>query len=114
MLHGLRAVAVVIVIILGLVAQGVGMPAMAASSMTAEQGSCHLLSAKCADMGGDRHAAVNACQPTCIVPATVPRRALDYVPVAWTKPGFPAVTEALPSGWGRAPDPFPPKSPRFA
>jgi hypothetical protein len=109
MLRKLRSIAVVIAIALGLIAQGMGMPAMASGGANIAKSDCQLMQSKCLGSGMDQHLGMQICQSPCVAPAALPRPTFAAVPVVWTEPEFAASASGLPPGLNPTPDPFPPR-----
>lgn len=96
---------------LGLLVQGLGVPAMAAPG-AATLRSCHLMSGICAKPGHDHHMA-GTCQMACplaiVLPDVGTGAARLQAPMRFAMSGT-----GLPAGLIRAPDPFPPRPLRTA
>lgn len=115
----LRSAAVMIAVILGLIAQGMGMPAVTAGVASAAQAECPTAhgkcsGCKCSGSGMAQHPGMQACQPPCVTPGTLPGPSAAAAPVVWTPHQFAASASGLPPGLNPAPDPFPPRSPALA
>ena len=110
MLRGLRALAVIIVITLGLIAQGVGMPAMAASGPGTARSECQSVSGVCPGSGMTHHLHVQRCSVPCFTVPALPGPSLAVLSLTWPGQVYAAKTDGLPPGLSLAPDPFPPKS----
>lgn len=110
MLPRLHSLIVVITIALGLMALGLGMPAMAAPGANATTSDCRMMQSQCPGSGMDHHAGAQTCQLPCVAPVALPRPSLGAVPVIWTEHKFAATSGGLPPGLSPAPDPFPPRS----
>lgn len=110
MLRGLRAFAVIIVVALGLIAQGVGMPVMAASGPGTTRSDCRSASGVCPGSGKAHHLHVQHCAVPCIAIPLLPGPGLAMLSLTWPGQVYAAKAEGLPSGLSLAPDPFPPRS----
>lgn len=110
MLRNLRSAVVVLLITLGLIAQGMGTPAMAASGAGVAKDDCQLMQSQCPGSGMDQHLGMQTCQVPCIPPSVVPRPNVVAVPVVWTGHTYVARTSGVPPGQTPVPDPFPPRS----
>ena len=110
MLRGLRALAVIIVVALGLIAQGVGMPAMAASGPGTARSECRSASGVCPGSGMTHHLHVQHCAFPCIAVPPLPGPGLAVLSLAWPGQVYAAKADGLPPGMSLAPDPFPPRS----
>ncbi len=111
MLRGLRALAVIIVVALGLIAQGVaGVPAMAASGLGTAGSECQSLSGVCPGSGMTHHLHVQRCSVACFAVPALPGPSLAVLSLTWPGQVYAVKTDGLPPGLSLAPDPFPPKS----
>ena len=110
MLRGLRALAVIIVVALGLIAQGVGMPAMAASGPGTARSECQSAPSVCPSSGMTHHLHVQRCAVPCITVPALPGLSLAALSLPWTRQVYAAKAHGLPPGLSLAPDPFPPRS----
>ena len=110
MLRKARSLLVVVVVALGLVAQGVGMPAMSAPSAGISKSQCQLMQSICPGSGMDQHPGVQSCQLPCVAPAALPQPNVTVGSVEWVPLVYSMVTTGLPPGETVAPDPFPPRS----
>lgn len=110
MLRGLRALAVIIVVALGLIAQGVGMPAMAASSSGTARSECQSTPGVCPGSGMTHHLHVQRCAVPCITVPPLPELSLAALSLPWARQVYAAKADGLPPGLSLAPDPFPPRS----
>lgn len=104
----LRSIAVVAAVILGLLAQGIAVPAMASSVVKSE---CAMAHGQCPVPGAPQHPGMQPCQPPCVIPGMLPGPSLTVVPIAWARHQFAVSAAATLPGLTPAPDPFPPRSP---
>ncbi|MDA8051708.1 MAG: hypothetical protein M0002_17190 [Rhodospirillales bacterium] len=110
MLNRFRLLAVAFVIALGLIAQGMSVPAMAASGPGAVQSRCHSLHLACPGSGMTHHIVIQHCQQPCIPGAVLPGPSLMAHAVSWSTERFAATRMGLSAGLNLAPDPLPPRS----
>ena len=109
-----RSTAVVIAIALGLTAQGMGVPAMAAGAASAAKSECPLAHGTCPGPGMAGHVGMQPCQLSCLAPATLPGANAMAAPAAWIEHRFAVSAGGIPPGLNPAPDPLPPRLPLLA
>jgi len=110
MLRGLRALTVIVVVALGLIAQGVGMPAVAACGPGTAQSECRSAPGVCPGSGMTHHPHVQRCAVPCITVPPLPELSLASLSLPWARQVYAAKADGLPPGLSLAPDPFPPRS----
>lgn len=109
MLKGFRLLIVVVAVALGLIAQGMLAPTMAANTPGAVQCECHSLHCTGSASGSDHHLGMQHCQIPCISGSILPSRSLAVTSLRWSAQMFPPGLSGLPPGRSLAPDPFPPR-----
>jgi|GEM_PF-3412943 hypothetical protein len=107
----LRSIAVVAAVILGLFAQVIAVPAMAASVVKSE---CAMAHGKCPMPGTTKHLGMQPCQPPCVIPGMLLGPQVVAIPIVWARHLFATRAAGLPPGLNPAPDPYPPRSPALA
>ena len=110
MLRGLRALTMIVVVALGLIAQGVGMPAMAASGPGTARSECQSAPGVCPGSGMTHHLHVQRCAVPCITVPPLPGLSLAALSLPWARQVYAAKADGLPPGLSVAPEPFPPRS----
>ncbi len=107
----IHVVAVLVAVVLGLIGQGMVMPAMAAGAVS---GDCQVMNGTCLGTTGSPHHAKPAnlpCQPVCSATVVVlPRPSLMPLALRWSEQQFAPRLVGLPPGLSPVPDPFPPRS----
>lgn len=109
MMRNWRCMVVAMLVALGLIAQGMGMPVMAASGGGFAKRECQLMQNQCPSSGMDQHLGMQACQLPCVPPPVLPRASVAAVSIVWTPQAFIAGKSSIPSGLAPTPDPFPPR-----
>jgi hypothetical protein len=102
-----RTFLVSMLLALGLIVQGAGLPAVAAGHATSTA-SCPTMDGHCSWPGMTHHLMGGACQVTCPAPVALPSQYTAAAGVETTV-RFVRMGAQLPIGLMRTPDPFPPK-----